>query len=95
MKLTLEWMSQLRVAAGTALQVLDCPDGVQLTEALEQAIAELPKDRCEALRPLVLVDGQRVSALLVALDGVQVLTDGNPELRPGSTLVLSSPIAGG
>ncbi|HJM57887.1 MAG TPA: hypothetical protein QF446_11235 [Planctomycetota bacterium] len=95
MKLTLEWMSQLRVAAGTALQVLDCPDGVQLTEALEQAIAALPDDRSEALRPLVLVDGRRVSALLVALDGVQVLTDGNPELRPGSTLVLSSPIAGG
>ncbi|HIF39662.1 MAG TPA: hypothetical protein EYQ74_01015 [Planctomycetes bacterium] len=95
MKLTVEWMSQLRVAAGSAQQLLDCPDGTRLTEALEQALAELPPDRALALRPLLLADEGLSSTLLIAVDGVQVPCGTDPELTAGATVLLSSPIAGG
>lgn len=95
MKLTLEWMSQLRVAAGSARQTLECRDGTRLTQALEQALAELPQDRALALRPLLMA-GQRLnSTLFLAVDGVQVPFDTDPALTDQATILLSSPIAGG
>jgi len=95
MNLTLEWMSQLRVAAGSARQTLDCRHGIRLTKALEQALAELPPDRALALRPLLMADERLSSTLLVAVDGVQVPFESDPALTDGATILLSSPIAGG
>lgn len=95
MNLTLEWMSQLRVAAGSARQTLECRDGARLTEALEQALAELPPDRALALRPLLIGDERLGSTLMVAVDGVLVPFEKDPELTDGATILLSSPIAGG
>jgi hypothetical protein len=95
MKLTIEWMSQLREGAGMARQAVDCPDGTHLNEALEQVLTELHPDRASALRPLLMAGEHRSSALLVAVDGVQIASDQNPVLSAGAILLLSSPIAGG
>jgi hypothetical protein len=95
MKLTLEWMSQLRDAAGIAQQIIECRDGSHLTEALERALDGLPEDRSGPLRTLVLSDGRRHTAILVAIDGIHVTPDADPPLTDGATILLSSPIAGG
>jgi len=95
MKLTIEWMSQLRDAAGAAQQVLECPDTCHLTQALELALAELPTIHSDPLRSMVMPNGHRHSAILVAVDGVQIACDADPILSDGATILLSSPIAGG
>ena len=95
MKLTLEWMSQLRDAAGSAQQIIECGDGSHLTEALERALEELPGDCSGPLRTLVMSNGRRHPAILVAIDGVHISPDADPPLTDGATILLSSPIAGG
>ena len=95
MNLKLEWMSQLRVAAGQALQTVECDEGARLKRALELALDQLPADRARALKVL-LFDGESLTqGVLVALDGVQVPHGTDPELSDGATLLLGSPIAGG
>ena len=95
MKLTFEWMSQLRLAAGQARQSLDCAEGTCLTGALEQVLEQLPAERSLALRTLLMDADGLASTLLVAVDGVHIPCTSDPTLTDGATILLSSPIAGG
>ena len=95
MKLKLEWMSQLRVAAGQARQSVECEEGTRLEQALRLALEQLPPDRASALSALLLDGGALSPSLLIAVDEIQVPIGTDPSLTDGATLVLMAPIAGG
>lgn len=95
MKLTLEWMCQLRVASGQARQKVECDDGTRLAQAVGLALAALPPDRGRALGALVMHDDALSPSLLIAMNGIQIPVGTDPLLADGATLVLMTPIAGG
>ena len=87
MKITIEFLAQLRVAAGLARTTLECATRiVDVVHALAAAHGD-------GFRGLAL-DGENVRrALLVAVDGRQA--SGEDPLADGDVLVLGTPIAGG
>lgn len=90
MKIQVELLAQLRVAAGTPTIGLDCPVGTTLAQAL-QRIAPQPGSE---LRALVVEDNGSVrSTILASIGGRQVR--GERVLADGETIVLGTPISGG
>ena len=90
MRITVEYLAQLRVAAGAARAVVECPDGATVASLL----ARLADDHGDAFRALALdEDGAVRRTLLVAAGGRRV--EGAEALRDGDVLILGTPIAGG
>lgn len=90
MKITVEFLAQLRVAAGEPRAVLECEEGATVAAVL----ARLAQAHGEEFRALTLDDaGAAKSTLLIAVEGRQVRGDG--PLRAGDVLVLGTPISGG
>jgi|SaaInlStandDraft_2_1057019.scaffolds.fasta_scaffold200627_2 molybdopterin converting factor small subunit len=82
---------QLRQAAGGTSYVVDVPDGVTATEAV-QALAS----SCEGVRSMILDDDGSVRpVILIFREGRQLETDDTESLLTGCELTLMSPIAGG
>lgn len=89
MKITIEFLAQLRVAAGLARTTLECADGTRIVDVVH-ALAAAHGDGFRGLA----LDGENVRrALLVAVDGRQA--SGEDPLADGDVLVLGTPIAGG
>ena len=89
MKITIEFLAQLRVAVGEARTTLECAEGTRVVDLVES----LAGTHGEDFRGLTL-DGDGVRrTLLVAIDGRQA--GGEDPLADGDVLVLGTPIAGG
>lgn len=90
MRITVEYLAQLRVAAGTSRAEVECPDGSTVTVL----VAQLADTHGEAFRSLALdEEGAVRRTLLVAAGGRRVA--GSDPLREGDVLILGTPIAGG
>jgi molybdopterin converting factor small subunit len=90
MKITVEFMAQLRVAAGEPRTVVECDEGTTVAAVL----GSLARTHGEEFRALTLDPGGGVnSSLLVAVEGRRVR--GESVLRADDALVLGTPISGG
>lgn len=87
MRITIEWMSLVRVAAGAREQGVECYEGITLNEAPEQASDETG----ELLRAALFDSSGRVPSLLIAVNCVHIPQAANPTLEPGVTVLVSSP----
>ena len=90
MKITVEFMAQLRVAAGAPRTDLECEEGGTVAAVLRTLAGE----QGEEFRALTLDEhGEVSSTLLVAVGGRRV--GGDHVLQAGDALVLGTPISGG
>ena len=90
MNITVEFLTQLRVAAGETSCTVQCEPGTTVQALVER----LARERGLGFRALVLNgDDALARSLLVAVGGRQVRGDG--VLADGDELVLATPIAGG
>jgi len=90
MRITVEYLAQLRVAAGAARAEVECPEGATVAALL----ARLADTHGDAFRALALDDDGAVRrTLLVAAGGRRV--GGEDALHEGDVLILGTPIAGG
>ena len=93
MKLRVEYMAQLRAAAGCAHQVVELPAGSSLADLL----AHLAGGFAESRSHLLTSSGQIQPSLLVVVNNTAVSTRDAAvtELCDGDVITLLPPIAGG
>ncbi|MCA9041256.1 MAG: MoaD/ThiS family protein [Planctomycetaceae bacterium] len=92
MRITVEYMAQIKRAAGTAREEVELPGGATLGETLSQ----LAKQHGDPLAGMLLdADGKPINSLLLFLGEDQVRLEKNPVLQDGAQLTISTPISGG
>lgn len=92
MRVTVEYMAQIKRAAGTGREVIELPSGTTLTAVLSQ----LAENHGDPLAGMLLdADGNPIRSLLLFLGDEQVRLEENPTLTDGSQLTISTPISGG
>ena len=92
MKVSIEYVAQMKDAAGTASEELDLPDGASIQDAIRQAadthggrLAELLLDESGALLP----------SALVFVGNDQIEWDDARQLNQGDGITILAPLAGG
>lgn len=92
MRVTVEFLAQLRDAAGTARMSLDCEPAC----TVQELVLRLAAENGGALGQLLLDDqGRLAPTILLALDGRALRWEETTELRDSSTVLLGTPVAGG
>lgn len=92
MRITLQYATQVKRAAGVGADMLDAPADATLSDLLRLAAER----RGEALRSMLLDDGGEIQrSLLVFAGDRQIGRDESITLRDGDVLTLMSPISGG
>ncbi|MAT16894.1 MAG: hypothetical protein CMJ46_16665 [Planctomyces sp.] len=92
MRVTVEYMAQIKRAAGTGREEIELPDGTLLSDALTQ----LAESHGDPLAGMVLDgEGKPITSLLLFLGDEQVRLEANPTLTDGAQLTISTPISGG
>lgn len=92
MRITLEYATQLKAAAGVAEESFDLPAGAGIQELLESAAEK----HGAGLRRILFDSGGRVHpSLLVFVGDTQVRAGESPRLNGGDTVTILSPISGG
>ena len=89
--ITIEFMTQVKAVTGCALTTLETDGAMQVSAVLGAVI-----DRFPLARPLLLDEaGARHGWLMVSLDDVLIPRDHDPDVPPGATVLLATPISGG
>lgn len=84
-------MTQLKAGAACDSISIDAEAPLSVSELIERVAAEQP-----ALRPMLLgEDGRRHGWLMIAVDDAVVARGSDPPVRPGSTMVIGTPVSGG
>ena len=92
MKVTVEFLAQLREAAGTSRMILDCEPAC----TVQDLVLRLAAENDGALRQLLLDDeGRLAPTILLALNGRALRWEDTTVLGEASTVLLSTPVAGG
>ena len=92
MRITVEYLAQVKQTAGVSSEILELPDAATLRDVLPR-IAERHGD---ALRRILFDDaGNSRPSLLFFIGDRQVRGQQAVELRDGDRLTIMSPIAGG
>lgn len=92
MKIRVEYVAQIRDAAGCPGEVLDLPAG----SAIQDAVRAVARARGERLATMLLDAGGNLTAgALLFLGDDQVEWSEARPLRDGDTVTLMSPLAGG
>ncbi len=92
MRITIQFLAQLRLAAGEASTTIECEEGSTVRAVLRRLAGELGED----FRALALDEaGEPARTLMVAVSGRQVRGGSPGALSDGDELVLGTPIAGG
>ncbi|QDU82856.1 ThiS family protein [Polystyrenella longa] len=92
MRVTVEYMAQIKRAAGHGREEIELPEESTLADALQL----LAKSHGEPLSVMLLdATGQPINSLLLFLGQDQVRLEENPLLVDGSELTISTPISGG
>jgi hypothetical protein len=90
-RMHVEFMTQLKAVAGCDGMEIECDASLSVSQVLEHVLG-----RFGALEPMLLDDkGIRHGWLMVGVDGVIVTRGEDPEVPPGSTVLLATPISGG
>lgn len=94
MNVRVQFLGQLRTAAGVAYEACQLPDGFTLGEAMRHLAQERGP---EVARHVQTADGRVPPTLLIAINGEAVPAGevAGTVLRPGDTVTLMPPIAGG
>jgi hypothetical protein len=86
-----ELMTQIKAAAGCSGLEIECGAPMPVSSVLAKVV-----ERCSVLEPLLLDEtGVRRGWLMVSIDGAMVARGSDPPVRPGSTVLLGTPISGG
>ncbi|MEZ6044439.1 MAG: MoaD/ThiS family protein [Planctomycetaceae bacterium] len=92
MHITIEYVAQIKRAAGTGKETVELSDGATLKETLS-SLAEKHGDPLAGM--LLAADGNPINSLLIFLGEDQVRIEENPVLAEGAVLTISTPISGG
>jgi hypothetical protein len=86
-----EFMTQLKAVAGCDGMEIECDGPMPVSQVLGHV-----HNRFDLLKSMLLDDkGIRHGWLMVGVDGVIVPRGEDPDVPPGSTVLLGTPIAGG
>ncbi len=92
MKVTVNYMGQLKAAAGKGSEIIECSDDAALSDLLAAAAGQygssfvnIIQDETGAIRP----------SLIVIINDVTANKDASPSLSDGDTVTLLTAIAGG
>jgi len=90
-RMHVEFMTQLKAAAGCDGMEIECDDPMPVSRVLE-----LVRGRFDALGPMLFDDqGIRHGWLMVGIDSAIVPRGSDPDVQPGSEVLLATPISGG
>lgn len=89
--ITIEFLTQLKAAAGCDGMDVDTGDPIAVSALLERIAREHSSVRTMLLDD----DGRPWGWLMIAIDGAMVARGSDPPVSPGSTLVIGTPVSGG
>ena len=92
MQITVQYETQVRLAAGVRSETVDVPDGSDVSTCV-RSVAQI---HGESLRNLLLTSEQYVQpSVLLFVNDSQVLSNDDSPLSDGDTLTFMTPISGG